>query len=480
MLYRIKEGESMKKTKIIGTIGPASKDENVLKELLINGLDVVRINMTHADHKFTQDIINKVKKIDKEINKHTAIMIDLKGPDVTVGEFVGGSAYLNKGDKIRIYADELLGDSTKLSVSYPNFVKDVKTNTTIKLNDGLIELYVLEKGVDYLLCEVIVGGFIEDNKGVNVIDNRLNIPFLSEKDIDDIKLADKLGADFICASFVSTHEDVLELNDLLINLKNDHLGIITKIENELAIEDLDEIIKCSDGIMVARGDLGVEIPLERVPGIQKKIINKCHIEGKLSIVATEMMASMENSARPTRAEVTDVATAVIEGADAVMLSNETTIGKYPVETLETMIKIIEQSELEADYYDFLDRTIRTEKQDITSSIAYNVIESAGRLKTKLIVAPTMSGYTAKKISRFRPCCPVIALTPNEEVAKNLNLYYGIIPVLIGDIKSFDKMMLKAKEEVIKLGLKENDKFIITGGYPFNEVKHTNFMKIEEI
>jgi len=470
----------MKKTKIIGTIGPASKDESVLKELLINGLDVVRINMTHADHKFTQDIINKVKKIDKEINKHTAIMIDLKGPDVTVGEFVGGSAYLNKGDKIRIYADELLGDSTKLSVSYPNFVKDVKTNTTIKLNDGLIELYVLEKGVDYLLCEVIVGGFIEDNKGVNVIDNRLNIPFLSEKDIDDIKLADKLGADFICASFVSTHEDVLELNDLLINLKNDHLGIITKIENELAIEDLDEIIKCSDGIMVARGDLGVEIPLERVPGIQKKIINKCHIEGKLSIVATEMMASMENSARPTRAEVTDVATAVIEGADAVMLSNETTIGKYPVETLETMIKIIEQSELEADYYDFLDRTIRTEKQDITSSIAYNVIESAGRLKTKLIVAPTMSGYTAKKISRFRPCCPVIALTPNEEVAKNLNLYYGIIPVLIGDIKSFDKMMLKAKEEVIKLGLKENDKFIITGGYPFNEVKHTNFMKIEEI
>jgi len=480
MLYRIKEGESMKKTKIIGTIGPASKDESVLKELLLNGLDIVRINMTHADHKFTQDIVNKVKKIDKEINKHTAIMIDLKGPDVTVGEFLGGSAYLNKGDKIRIYVDEVLGDSTKLSVSYPNFVKDVKTHTTIKLNDGLIELYVLEKGADYLLCEVIIGGFIEDNKGVNVIDSRLNIPFLSDKDINDIKLADKLDADFICASFVSTHEDVLEINDLLINLKNDHLGIITKIENEMALEDLDEIIKCSDGIMVARGDLGVEIPLERVPGIQKKIINKCHIEGKLSIVATEMMASMENSTRPTRAEVTDVATAVIEGTDAVMLSNETTVGKYPIETLETMIKIIEQSELEADYYDFLDRTIRTEKQDITSSIAYNVIESAGRLKTKFIVAPTMSGYTAKKISRFRPCCPVIALTPDEKVAKNLNLYYGIIPVLVGDIKTFDKMMLKAKEEVIKLGLKENDKFIITGGYPFNEVKHTNFMKIEEI
>ena len=470
----------MKKTKIIGTIGPSSKDETVLKELIFNGLDCIRINMTHADYKFAQDIINKVKKIDEENNKNTTIIIDLKGPDVTVGEFVGGSAYLNKGDKIRIYDDKLLGDSTKFSVSYPNFVKDIKTNTTIKLNDGLIELYVLEKGVDYLLCEVIIGGFIEDNKGVNVIDNKLNIPFLSDKDIEDIKFADKAGADYICASFVSTHEDVLEINDLLINLKNDHLGIISKIENESAIEDLDEIIKCSDGIMVARGDLGVEIPLERLPGIQKKIINKCHIEGKLSIVATEMLASMEKSTRPTRAEVTDVANAVLEGADAVMLSNETTIGKYPVETLETMIKIIEQAEKEVDYYDFLDRTIRTGKQDITGSIACNVIESANRLKTQLIVAPTISGYTAKKISRFRPTCPVLALTPDKKVAKNLNMYYGIIPILIGKIETFDEIMLKAKEETIKFGLKGNDKFIITGGYPFSEVKHTNFMKIEEI
>ena len=470
----------MKKTKVIGTIGPASKDENILKELLLNGLDIIRINMTHADHKFSEDIINKIKKIDKELNKNTTIIIDLKGPDVTVGEFVGGSAYLNKGDKIRIYDDKILGDSTKFSVSYDGFVNDVKTNTTIKLNDGLIELCVLEKGVDYLLCEVLIGGFIEDNKGVNVIDNKLNIPFLSNKDIDDIKFADKIGADFICASFVSTHEDVLEINDLLINLNNDHLGIITKIENESAIEDLHEIIKCSDGIMVARGDLGVEIPLERVPGIQKKIINKCHIEGKISIVATEMLSSMENTLRPTRAEVTDVANAVLEGADAVMLSSETTVGKYPVETLETMTKIIEQSETEVDYYDFLDRTFRTDKQDITGSIAYNVIDSARKLKTKLIVAPTMSGYTAKKISRFRPTCPVIALTPDKKVAKNLNMYYGIIPLLIGDVKTFDKMMQIAKEETIKFGLKENDKFIITGGYPFNEVKHTNFMKIEEI
>lgn len=470
----------MKKTKIIGTIGPASKDEAILKELIANGLDIVRINMTHADHKFVQDITNKIKNIDKELNKHTAIMIDLKGPDITVGEFEGGSAYLNKGDKIRICADNILGDMTKFSVSYPNFIKDIKTNTIIKLNDGLIELIVLEKGIDYLLCEVKIGGFIENNKGVNVINTKLNIPFLSDKDIEDIELADKIKADYLGLSFVSNHEDVLDVNDILINLKNDHIGIISKIENEAALEDLDEIIKCSDGIMVARGDLGVEVPLERVPGIQKRILTKCHIEGKLSIVATEMLSTMENASRPTRAEVGDVANAILEGTDAVMLSDETTIGNYPVETLETMVKIIEQAEQEVDYYDFLDRTMRTEKQDITGSIAYNVVESSTRLKTKYIVTPTMSGYTAKKISRFRPYCPVIALTPNEEVVKNLSMYYGIIPILIGDIKTFDKMMNKAKEEVIKLGLQTNDKFIITGGYPFNEVKHTNFMKIEEI
>ncbi len=470
----------MKKTKIIGTIGPASKDENVLKELIINGLDIVRINMTHADHKFAQEIVNKVRNINKELNKNTAIMIDLKGPDITVGEFEGGSAYFSKGDKIRIYDDYILGDATKFSVSYPNFVKDVKTNTIIKLNDGLIELYVLEKGIDYLLCQVNVGGFIEDNKGVNVIGTKLNTPFLSTKDIEDIKFANKIDADYLGLSFVSNHEDVLDVNDLLINLKNDHMSIISKIETEASLDDLDEIIKSSDGIMVARGDLGVEVPMERVPGIQKRILTKCHIEGKLSIVATELLASMENTLRPTRAEVGDVATAILEGTDAVMLSSETTIGNYPVETLETMVKIIEQAETEVNYYDFLDRTMRTEKQDITSAIAYNVVESAERVKAKFIVTPTMSGYTAKKISRFRPYCPIVALSPDEEVIKNLSMYYGIIPVLIGDVKTFDKMMLKAKDTVIKLGLQENDKFIITGGYPFNEVKHTNFMKIEEI
>lgn len=470
----------MNKTKIIATIGPASKDEAILRELISNGMNIARINMTHSDYKFAEDVIKKIRNLDKELNTNTSIMIDLKGPDITVLEFTGGSAYLNKGDKIRIYDDELVGDSTKFAVSYSNFVRDIKAHTTIKLNDGLIELVVLEKGVDYLLCEVINGGFIENYKGVNVIGSKLNVPFLNKKDKEDIKFADKIKADFLGLSFISTHEDVLEINDYLIELKNDRLALVSKIENESAVEDMDDIIKNSDGVMVARGDLGVEIPLERVPGIQKQIINKCHTEGKFSIVATEMMSSMETTSRPSRAEVSDVANAVLDGVDVVMLSGETTVGKYPVETLNTMAKIIEATEQDVNYYDFLDRTMRTEKQDITGTIAYSVVESANRLRAKMIMAPTMSGYTAKKISRFRPICPIIALSPDEKTVKNLSIYYGVYPVLIGDIKTFDKMMQKVKETAQKLGLEKTDKIIVTGGYPFNEVKHTNFMKIEEI
>ena len=471
----------MKKTKVIATIGPVSKDEAVLRALISAGMDVARINMTHSSHEFAEDVIKKIRKIDKELEKNTGILIDLKGPDITVNTFEGGSAYLNTGDKIRIYDDEaLVGDSTKFSVSYNCFVRDVKTGTTIKINDGLLELLVLEKGVDYLLCEVKVGGFIEDHKGVNVINTHLNIPFLSKKDKEDIKFAHDMNADFLALSFVSTYEDVLEANDYLIDLEDDRLSIISKIENEAAIDDLDNIISNSDGIMVARGDLGVELPMERVPGIQKKIINKCHIEGKFCIVATEMMSSMENIIRPTRAEVSDVANAILDGIDVVMLSGETTIGKYPIETLETMIKIIETTEMDVDYYNFLDIAMRTENQDITGTIAYNVVLSADKMKAKLIMAPTVSGYTARKISRFRPSCPIVALSPDEKVIKNLSVYYGVYPVLIGKITSFDKMLEKISETATKYNLKTNDRYLITGGYPFNGVKNTNFMKIEEI
>lgn len=470
----------MKKTKVIATIGPASKDIEVLKNLILSGMDVARINLRYANKEFCKDIVNKINNLNKELKTNIAVLFDLEGPDITVDHFSGGSAYLNKGDKIRIYMDEILGDSTKFSISYPNLINEIKVNSLIKINDGLIELKIIDKEINYLLCEVIIGGFIEDGKGVNV-PVHLNIPFLRQKDIEDIELANELNVDYLALSHVRSYEDVLSVNDMLINLGNDHIAIISKIENEHALEELDEIIRNSEGIMVARGDLGVELPMERIPRIQKMIINKCHIEGKISIVATELLSSMENIVRPTRAEVADIANAVLEGTDAVMLSGETTIGNYPVETMDVMSKIIESTEQDQNYYEFLDTSMRSEKQDITGSVAYSAVECAIRLKCKAIVTPTISGYTARKISRFRPSCPIIAITPDINVVKNLSLYYGIYPVLEHDVNSFDKIMKISKEKAKNiLKLEEKDKIIITGGYPFKEVKHTNFMKIEEV
>lgn len=471
----------MNKTKIIATIGPASSSKETIKELINHGADVVRLNLSHGDYNFCEDIIKKVNELNEEMKTNVSIMLDTEGPNVRVGKFVGGKAFLAKGDRIRIYMDELIGDSTKFSVNHKGLLNDVRYNTILKLDDGMIELQVIDKGTNYLLCEVLKEGLIEDNKGLNVPGVKLSMPFLSEKDHADILFANQMKVDYLALSFVSSSEDVLAINDILIDLDNDHIGIIAKIENESAVEEIDEIIKVSDGIMVARGDLGVELPLERVPSIQKSIISKCHIMGKVSIVATELLATMENNIRPTRAEVSDIANAVLDGTDAVMLSGETTIGKYPVETLSIMEKIIESAEEDINYLELLDKAMRTEKQDITGMIAYSVTECANRLKCKAIIAPTISGYTARKMSRFRPSCPIIAVSPDINTVKSLNLHFGITPVLIDDLSSFDKIIKKSKEITKNLmDATEGDKIIVTGGYPFKEVKHTNFMKIEEL
>jgi pyruvate kinase len=471
----------MNKTKIIATIGPSTKDKEIIKQLIKSGMDVARINLDHSDYDFCTDIVNKINEVNEELDTNVAIMFDTRGPEIRTGKVTGGSAKLEKGSKIRIYSEELLGDYTKFSVDYPNFVDEINYDSIIKISDGHIVLQVLDKGKDYVLCEVLNDGVLEDHKGVNVPGVRFNMPFLSDQDRDDILLANTLNVDFLALSFVHSHEDILEVNDLLINMGNDHIGIIAKVENEMAYEDLDEIIKVSEGVMVARGDLGVQVPMERVPGMQKAMINKCHMAGKVSIVATEMMTSMECNSIPTRAEVSDVANAVLDGTDAVMLSNETTIGLYPVETLETMERIIETAEKDVDYLDFMDRAIRTETRDTTGMLAYDVAETSNYLKCKAIFAPTMSGYTARKISRFRPSCPIIAASPSLATVKSLALHFGVLPVLIGELKSFDRIIeisKKMTKDIVEI--EPGDKIVLTGGYPFREVKHTNFMKIEEL
>lgn len=471
----------MNKTKIIATVGPATSDRETIKSLMLNGVDTLRINMSHSTPDFCREIVSIVNDLNEELNKYVAIMIDIKGPIVRLGKIQNNHAFLKKGDKIRILMEDVLGDCTKFSVDYKELIDDVPLNTILKIDDGLIELKVLDKGFDYLLCEVLKEGEIASNKTLNVPNIRLNREFLSEKDKKIIKLAHDLNVDFLALSFISSYEDILEVNDLLINLGNNHLQIISKIENSCAVDDIDNIIKVSDGIMIARGDLGAEISLERIPGVQKRIISKCHAEGVVSIVATELLSNMTNFDHPTRAEVSDIANAVLDGTDAVMLSGETTVGKYPIEALKTMEKIIKVAEMDIDYDNILEKSVKTEKRDVTGTIAYSVAGCALRLKCKAIFTPTMSGYTAKKISRFRPICPIIAPTPNFDTTKSLALNFGVYPILIDDLKSIDAIVEKSKKMAKEmLSLKENDSIIITGGYPFKKIKSTNFMKIEEI
>lgn len=470
----------MNKTNIIVTIGPASNTKEMIKQLIVNGASVFRINLNYADHSFCEDVINKIRDVDNELGTISAVMLDTVGPDIKTGKFVGGKAYFQEGVKIRIYNSMLMGDETKIFIDYANLIEDIKCNTIIKVNNGKVVLNVLDKGPDYLLCEVLVGGEVIDNSSVHIKED-LKIPFLSNKDREDIIFADKMNVDFLALSLVSSSEDVLDVNDLLIELGNDHISIISKIEKESAVNDIDDIIRVSDGVMLTRGDLGVSIPIERIPGIQKMVINKCHVASKISIIATEVLSSMEKSLVPTRAEVSDIANAVLDGCDAIMLSLETMKGKYPVEALEIMKKVIITTELDIDYIDLLGRAMRTENVDITGSLAYSVAELATRLGCKGIVAPTITGYTAKKMSRFRPSCSIIAISPDVNTVKSLKLHFGVYPVLIKELKSLDSTIDKSREIALKyLDLVEGDNIVVTGGYPFSKTKHTNFIKIEEI
>ncbi len=466
------------KTKVISTIGPATMEKEQIKKLMINGTDVIRVNMSHADYNFCRNVVEYVNELNKELNLSIALLMDLCGPEVRIGEFINGQAFFRKGDRVRIYMDEVMGDNTKFSVSYPNLLQEVTYNDIISIKNGTMLMEVIEILQDFFVCEVLNDANIESNQNLIVQGKKLKLPYLTNKDETNIAIANKLKFDFISVPFVECSEHVLAVNDILINLHNEHIGIISKIESEDGVNNIDEILRVSDGIMVARGDLGVSVSIERVPGIQKKIIKKCHSAGKVSIVCTELMSSMEHMARPTRAEVSDVANAVLDGTDAIMLSGETTIGKYPIETLKIVEKIINSAEQDIEYIDYLNDTI---SNDITNIIAQNVTNAALKLKCCAIIAPTNSGYTARMMSRYRPVCPVIAVSPSEEAVKSLQLHFAVTPVLIEDLKSFDKIMDLSKKITFKLiSTKPGDKIIITGGYPFNEVKYTNFMKIEEL
>ncbi|KUK34700.1 MAG: Pyruvate kinase, partial [Caldanaerobacter subterraneus] len=405
----------MRRTKIVCTIGPASEDYNILRKLIEKGMNVARLNFSHGDFEEHGARIDNIKKIREEFGLPVAILLDTKGPEIRTGKFKNGGVELKEGQTFVITTRDVLGDETICSVSYKGLPQDVERGSRILIDDGLISLKVTDVKGEDIVCIVENSGPVKDHKGVNVPGVKLNLPALTQKDVDDIEFGIQKGIDIIAASFVRKAADVLAIRRLLEENKAEHILIIAKIENREGVENIDEIIKVSDGIMVARGDLGVEIPLEEIPIVQKMIIQKCNKAGKPVITATQMLDSMMRNPRPTRAEVTDVANAILDGTDAIMLSGETAQGKYPIEAFETMAKIAEKTEAYVGYRDIIDRNIDT-NVSITNAISHATCTTARDIGAAAIITCTKSGYTARMVSRYRPQAPIIATTPSESVA----------------------------------------------------------------
>ena len=469
----------MKKTKIICTVGPATESKEMIKQLMENGMDVARINMSHAGHEQARRITNTIRELNKELGKNVGILIDTHGPDLGLQTYNNENVKVEAGDIIVLTTNEMLDNDNKFVVNYPGLNNDVKKGDTILLAGGSIELVIADEVFDDIICEVVSGGIIKNNCSVNVPNVRIGLDFLSERDRNDIALAVELDADYIALSFIRDADDVLDVIDILISLKNEHMQIISKIENRSSVDDLENIIKVSDGIMVARGDLCLETSFEETPYLQKKIIKETLKSNKICIVATQMLATMQNSAKPTRAEISDIANAVVDGVDAVMLSEETAVGSYPIATLDVMRKTIINMEDNLDYDIFAPFNENVNLDDVTSVIADSVVKSSKKLNSAAIITSTVSGNTAKKISSSRPSSPIIAITPSEATARSLSLYFGITSIVTRFYDNTDdiiKYSLKHASEIMPF---KNTTVIITGSFPYQD-SHTNFMKIEKI
>ncbi len=469
----------MRKTKIVCTLGPASENENILKQLMQSGLNVARMNFSHGIHEEHKKRIDLVKKLRREIDQPVAIMLDTKGPEIRTGNFVDGAVELKENQEFTLTVRDIIGDESICNITYNGLPQDVEPGNTILIDDGLIGLEVLEI-VDEtdIKCLVKNPGVVKNHKGVNVPGVKVKLPAITEKDIDDIKFGIKNDIDFIAASFIRKAEDVIEIRKILEENNAEHIQIISKIENQEGVNNIREIIELSDGIMVARGDLGVEIPPEEVPLVQKSIIRMCNVVGKPVITATQMLDSMIRNPRPTRAEVTDVANAIIDGTDAIMLSGETAAGNYPVEAVNTMSNIAHRIEDSIDYK----RTQRTKTLGkditITNAISHATCKTAQSVEASAIITATSSGYTANAVSKFRPECPIIATTPCERVMRKLALVWGVYPVLSQDSNSTDEIIDVSVQDALSQGLiKEGDLVVITAGIPVGVSGSTNLIKV---
>lgn len=468
----------MKKTKIICSIGPASTNPDVMEQMVKAGMNVARINFSHATIEERVNVVNSVKEVRKRTGQNIAILYDTKGPEFRNGELENGEIELVPGNTIKVVKENVLGNSERFSVNHPEAIDSLNIGNTILLENGLMSMKVIEKNDDSVKCKIVNGGILGNKKSLSVPGVHLDIPFISKTDYEDITYACNHEGDYLALSFVSTKEDVLSAKEILKENNREDMKIICKIESTTGVDNIEDILSVSDGIMIARGDLGVEAPMEQLPYLQKMMIKKAREYSKICIVATEMLESMKKSARPTRAEVSDVANAVMDGTDAVMLSGETTTGHYPIETVKYMSEICEETEKHIHFEELPDFN---RKNNIVEMISINAAASANNLDAKLIVASTMSGYTARKISNIRPDAPILAQCISESVARGLSLYYGVYTKIIPVYDTTDEILNESLKNAKNfMNLKENDIVVITGGSHTLENKSTNLLKIEKI
>ncbi|RIN27022.1 pyruvate kinase [Staphylococcus succinus] len=470
----------MRKTKIVCTIGPASESEEMLEKLIKAGMNVARLNFSHGDHAEHKARIDTIREVSKKLGKTVAILLDTKGPEIRTHNMKDGVIELVKGSEVIVSMTEVEGTTEKFSVTYDNLINDVEEGSYILLDDGLIELQV--KKIDQVngevLCDVLNTGELKNKKGVNLPGVKVSLPGITEKDANDINFGISVGVDFIAASFVRRPSDVLDIRKLLEAQKNTNISIIPKIENQEGIDNIKEILEVADGLMVARGDMGVEIPPESVPMVQKDLIRQCNKLGKPVITATQMLDSMQRNPRPTRAEASDVANAIYDGTDAVMLSGETAAGQYPEEAVKTMRNIAISAEAAQDYKKLLSDRTKLVETSLVNAIGVSVAHTALNLKVKAIVAATESGSTARTISKYRPQSDIIAVTPSSETARQCALVWGIHPVVKEGRKTTDALLNNAVATAVETEKVQNgDLIIITAGVPTGEKGTTNMMKL---
>lgn len=477
----------MKKTKIICTMGPNSDDRELTRQLILNGMDIARFNFSHGDHAEQKARLDMLKSLREELDVPVAALLDTKGPEIRTGRLKEGKKVtLQSGGTYTLTTRELVGDETTGHINYEGLPADVTAGDRILIDDGLIELEVRKVQNQDIVCHIVNGGELGERKGVNVPNVRVNLPALTDKDKEDIRFGIEEGFDFIAASFVRTGDAIREIREILSE-QGSQMQIIAKIENAEGIENLDDIIEASDGIMVARGDMGVEIPAEQVPHIQKMIINKCNMACKPVITATQMLDSMIRNPRPTRAETTDVANAVYDGTDAVMLSGETAMGKYPLEALRMMAGICEASEQYLDYHGYQKRMVSGEnRRNISNAVCYSSVSTAHDLGAKAIIAPSISGYTARLLSKWRPGAQIIGLSPSATAVRQMQIYWGVRPFQARRAASTDELIEASVDLLKEKGmLADGDIAVVTAGVVNRATRnkpatHTNIMRIVEV